>query len=782
MHLFILIEQKYYLFNYSEKNYLYIMFNTEVNLTFGKKKLHLYYSFNENTKFSDLFEYVSFLFPNFNLCNCFSFANKFNFINNDMKLIETNDINEPLHLLNKSNESPCHCSPKIKELLKMSKHDIIKKILNNINPLEQPIVGINEAKIKEGKNRAFSPKKKGKLDINSYSNNELENLKKIINDLKENEQNQKKINQDLQNQLENYQKIDKLHDKKNNIIIEINKSKKEIKKLEEEEKSLSNELKQSNKTINELKTKIEEYKRRINTKKDEIKKLDLDKNNLERNMKSNNTINIGINNKICENNLMDDLKDFNKKDFVDFYDMIIDIKSVKDIYKGWKIYMNDRGLNNYEEHKKNNVIKIGVIGNSNKGKSFILSKISKINFPSGTSIRTEGLSVKYPELEGYKDRKIALLDSAGLETPVLNTGNITEYKNEKEMFKEKSREKLITELFLQNYIINTSDILIVVVGILTYSEQKLLNRIRTEIQRAKLKKTLYVIHNLITYTSIKQVQEYIEDYLLKSATFHLEKGHKTSTSNKQISGDYYYEKNSDPHIFHLIYANEGSEAGNYYNNYTLNFIENSYMNVTDLKNFDIIESIKHRFIEISKEIIENSSQLKIEDFCNNDKDNYKFIRLKESNENGNKNENENKKEITLKKCLIDELGFSNLKGNGFEPTYNFYKHQTENKIIIRVEAPGNSQIKYKIEYRGENTIIQLSGSKNKDKEPEKLEDNLFNTREFGEFTVDIPLKTEDNKILNEEPKIKFISGLFIIEFKLEKKLENGQTFQPEELV
>ena len=51
----------------------------------------------------------------------------------------------------------------------------------------------------------------------------------------------------------------------------------------------------------------------------------------------------------------------------------------------------------------------------------------------------------------------------------------------KELFKEKSREKLITELFLQNYIINNSDIIILVVGILTYSEQKLLNRIKTEI-------------------------------------------------------------------------------------------------------------------------------------------------------------------------------------------------------------------------------------------------------------------------------------------------------------
>ena len=64
-----------------------------------------------------------------------------------------------------------------------------------------------------------------------------------------------------------------------------------------------------------------------------------------------------------------------------------------------------------------------VIGNSNKGKSFLLSKISNIKLPSGTSIRTEGLSIKYPELEKFKDRKIALLDSAGLETPVLNLGN-----------------------------------------------------------------------------------------------------------------------------------------------------------------------------------------------------------------------------------------------------------------------------------------------------------------------------------------------------------------------
>ena len=40
--------------------------------------------------------------------------------------------------------------------------------------------------------------------------------------------------------------------------------------------------------------------------------------------------------------------------------------------------MNDKGLENYKNHKNEKVIKIGIIGNRNKGKSFILSKLSQI--------------------------------------------------------------------------------------------------------------------------------------------------------------------------------------------------------------------------------------------------------------------------------------------------------------------------------------------------------------------------------------------------------------------
>jgi len=447
----------------------------------------------------------------------------------------------------------------------------------------------------------------------------------------------------------------------------------------------------------------------------------------------------------------------NKIKFLDFYDVIVHVNSIKEINKGWKIEINPN--KNYEKYKNEKVIKIGVIGNSNKGKSFLLSKISKINLPSGTSIRTEGLSIKYPELKQFKDRKIVLLDSAGLETPVLkkNDSNVMEDKVN-EYFREKSREKLITELFLQNYIINNSDVLIAVLGILTYSEQKLLMKIKKEIERSKLNIPLFIIHNLMPYTEVEQVNKYIEFFLLNSATFTLLEGHKISTKTQSKTGRYFYEENKDQKIYHLIFANEGSKAGNYFNQFTLDFLENHYQNVTHLKAFDVIETIKDRYIKLSKDIIEKTSEEK------NDKEIFD-----ESNQQSIKLKDE--KEIVLKKCLTDELGFSNLKANGFEPTYNVYKK--EDKIILRFESPGNTYLDPpEIEFAGEYNIIKIKGEKKKDKEPANREDNIFNTRENGKFSFEIPLKTEDYLLSSyEEPQIDPLYGVFIIEFKIAKKVK-----------
>ena len=439
----------------------------------------------------------------------------------------------------------------------------------------------------------------------------------------------------------------------------------------------------------------------------------------------------------------------NETNFNDFYDIIVDIKSVKDICKGWNIKMSEKAEKEYEELKKGKVIKIGVIGNANKGKSFLLSKISKINLPVGTNIRTEGLSIKYPELEKFENRRIVLLDSAGLETPVLNEDE----KDEKDLFKEKSRDKLITELFLQNYIINNSDILIIVVGILTYSEQKLLNKIKLQLKNSKLRKSLFVIHNLMTFTKMSQVEEYVNTILKKSITFKLEEGHKISTSTEKINGLYYIEQNDDKNpefqIYHYIMANEGSEAGNYLNKFTCDQL-NNYFIVTIDKPFDVIETLKERFIDMSKEMFEKTEEIKPENFDNTDN---KIIKL-------NKPTN-----ITLKKCLIDELGFSNLRTNGFMPLYNYYRKG--DKLIIRLEAPGNCSLQSSILYIGEYVTIRIEGNKKKDKEPEDVKNNIYNNREIGDFSLDIGLKATEYTLKNEDPKISDKKGVFVLEYTIE---------------
>ena len=134
-----------------------------------------------------------------------------------------------------------------------------------------------------------------------------------------------------------------------------------------------------------------------------------------------------------------------------------------------------------------------------------------------------------------------------------------------------------------------------------------------------------------------------------------------------------YQKNVNKDslgIFHLIYANENSEAGKYFNEFTLNFIENTFQTVTSISNFDLIETIKKRFIEFSNEILyktEKGNIITIDDFDRESEPN--LIKLK------------SEKEITLKKCLFDELGYTKFISRGFEPKYNAFKK--DNKINVK---------------------------------------------------------------------------------------------------
>ena len=303
----------------------------------------------------------------------------------------------------------------------------------------------------------------------------------------------------------------------------------------------------------------------INKLKNE--KVDLEKKNDELEKKNDELKK--KNDELEKKNELDDTKQ------EDFYDIIIDINSIINVNKGWNVLMTKEGEEKYLKYKNQNFIKIGIVGNVNRGKTYILSKLSKIAFPSGVSINTKGLSIKYPHLaEGHENRKYILLDSAGLETPILNDDleekeyeekekeyeeNNEDKKDENDEFKKKARDILVTESFLQTFIISNSDILILVIDKLSFSEQKLINKIKKELKDNKKKKKLYIIHNLKNYTKKSQVEKYIQNILAKSATFSVKKSENvTADQNKIVTGFHYNEENKDIKnnisVFHLLFA------------------------------------------------------------------------------------------------------------------------------------------------------------------------------------------------------------------------------------
>ena len=504
---------------------------------------------------------------------------------------------------------------------------------------------------------------------------------------------------------------------------------------------------------------ILKYECIINEKEREIKNLEELNDELLNNIDRRNKIQKDKEMEFITNDINSIVK-FNQYNdninFEDFYDIIININSIKQVNQGWDIKMNERGKLRFEEYKNKQALVIGMIGNSNKGKSFLLSKISKIDLPNGTNIRTEGLSIKYPDLKKYKNRKIVLLDSEGLESPFLFQYYDKRNEVTDEKLKEKAKDKLVTEYFLQNFIMDSSDIIIAVVGLLTFQEQKFLNKIKSQISKLNYKKTLFVIHNLMTLTTVDQVKNYINNTLMNSATFDLEKTTKITTkiSNGE-KVEYFFEKKSKIRIIHLIFANEGSEGGKFYNNFALEFIENSFQEITDIKSFDVIENLKERFIGLSKILMENNINQIIskKDFIN-----YAQI-IKER-----KIRLEKKRDIILKRYYIDELGFSDLRSNGFIPCYNYFLK--DDKLILRLETPGNVNISVEYIIGEKCNIIQIKGEKKKDKEPFDLKDNTYNDREFGEFSIDIPIMIYLD--ITIKPDISFKYGIYTIIYCLRK--------------
>ena len=484
----------------------------------------------------------------------------------------------------------------------------------------------------------------------------------------------------------------------------------------------------------------------------------------------------------------------------DFYDVVIGINSFRNLKKkeqgdyGWDIlYSKDF---DYSTKTKEELIKIGVVGHGNRGKSYILSKLTNFKIPSGFSIKTEGISIKYPDMKTKDGNGMVIIDSAGFETPLLesfdckleNLSNMNA-KETNTKINDLAKDRAILEVFIQKYVLEYSDIIIAVVGQLSYSEQQLLLRIKRE----NAKKKLFIVHNLLNLVTKQQVTDYINDVLKKSLTFEIDERTMTTLdeNNKvddtQSNQTYYHEEYLIPNnknsytIEHLIMAREGTEAGNYYNQSAIQFLSNNINTTSKLTKFPIKASIKNYLYSMSNDFFETSIPQPKKDKKGKIVEKGVIIDGEVTIDNVKKNKiyiDGFNKDLVLKSISIDSLGFSSFLGRIYQPNYCLYitdkieklpirKTKSELKIdtdkhyyilVLMVEIPGeleDPKITPTVDAKTD-FIFKLEGSrkinkKNNEKSP-KGYDCYYSSIKDGLFSLCIKIKPDNIMLSSTEPK------------------------------
>ena len=409
---------------------------------------------------------------------------------------------------------------------------------------------------------------------------------------------------DLIFELKNYQKK----------FIELNESIKEKEKKIYELIFLNGKLTEENAQI-----KIDKYK--IEKQIEELEKYKNKTIKLENEIKNKNNILNKNETKI----------DFIKNSAEKYYDLVIDINSINSLKnEGWEIKYNKERKEIYHKIINEETLKIGVLGLNNVGKSYLLSKMVRVEIPTGYSIETKGISIKYSQQDKGEEKGICILDSAGFESPLLKNEkyfeNISDnkilngkeyengYENELDYYlkynkkkEELSRDKTQTERFIEQLIISLSDMIILVIGKLTRTEQKLINRIKDLSKKNDINKinSIIIVHNLAQYNKIIEVEKHISQYLTQSATFELIK--KDVIGIDEYNDRYYFveksENQEDINVYHYIMAKEGTEAGDYYNNLTMELIKRQYNSFVTRNKLDIPQKIINMFSDLLEEIV-----------------------------------------------------------------------------------------------------------------------------------------------------------------------------------
>jgi HSP20 family molecular chaperone IbpA len=146
------------------------------------------------------------------------------------------------------------------------------------------------------------------------------------------------------------------------------------------------------------------------------------------------------------------------------------------------------------------------------------------------------------------------------------------------------KDRKYCEALLHVFLVDHSDIILVVVGILTFSDQLMIHKIRSDNSAgkdSKESKKVIIIHNFSTFISKRQVEQAVISQIEEN--FDVKKEYIPSSLLTSVQGSptdvnkIFYIDVQNPNVIHTIMAMEGTEAGLHYNITTKQLIQSAFI-------------------------------------------------------------------------------------------------------------------------------------------------------------------------------------------------------------
>ena len=469
------------------------------------------------------------------------------------------------------------------------------------------------------------------------------------------------------------------------------------------------------------------------------------------------------------------------------YDAIYSCESLKALFdKGWNYTLFDSFIKRLQMNEDDRCFcPLCMIGETNKGKTFILNLLTNNKLESGIQYRTEGISCKFTSFnednweEEEIDKKFLLFDTAGRSEPLLIDPEIKKKFTEedfKRTVETNNRDLKLSEDFMKNLLIKNSKIIIVVVNQLSLAEQLFLFELKNE----ENYKQLFVIHNIFNFKQREEMENYIENTIINSIYFDLSKHYFDNYDEKQNDTDrpFYFteelEKNGRQQaiIAHLILGDIESKVPwiKNFNEQTLSFLKSNMRTVEAKDFFDIgnileKELINENIIDEKAKLIDSNKKIEnttIEEDCLKGT-------LKLDAEKGN---NETKEH--------DFIDNSNFNFMGFTPEYIHYKDENNSEFVIEVECTGieDKDISITAKQKKGKVFFNIKGKKIFPEELKKCQPAKFGDKSFSiNFSVNAEkeeIVIDTSKEINEK-KPSYENGIYKKGFPM-KKTKRGTIF------